>query len=118
MIAQDFTDIDVIKGDIKLTWEHIGEGCSGDYDETDPTDRPLLRFSLWYRDGDEWVELDDSSYCTGLPTDTDTDKLRQYADEIIASIGSKGIPTQYKRTLERWSWLGVEEVNTPRKENQ
>lgn len=105
---QDFDDIEAIKGNIKLTWEYVGEGYCGDYDEIDPCDRPLLRFSMWYWEDGDWSELEDSSYCTGLLTDTDPDKLRQYADEIIDSIDrSSGRPTGYKRTLERWSWIGV-----------
>ena len=110
-----FTDIEVIKDNIRLVWEDIGEGWSGDYNADDPDDTPLLRFSVDWRDADgDWVGLNDASYCTGLPIDTDPAKLREYADSIIASLNStKEQPTEYKRTLERWSWLGVEDANLP-----
>jgi hypothetical protein len=30
---------------------------------------------------------------------------------------TKEKPTGYKRTLERWSWLGIEDLNLPQKGN-
>jgi hypothetical protein len=115
-----FTDIEVIKDNIRLVWEDIGEGWSGDYNDEDPDDTPLLRFSIDWRENanSDWEGLNDASYCTGLPIDTDTDTLCEYAESIIASLSStKEKPTGYKRTLERWSWLGIEDLNLPQKGN-
>jgi hypothetical protein len=115
-----FTDIEVIKDNIRLVWEDIGEGWSGDYNDEDPDDTPLLRFSIDWRENanSDWEGLDDASYCTGLPIDTDADTLCEYAESIIASLSStKEKPTGYKRTLERWSWLGIEDLNLPQKGN-
>jgi hypothetical protein len=113
-----FTDIEVVKDNIRLVWEHIGEGWNGDYNAEDPNDKPLLRFSIDWRNNGDWEGLDDASYCTGLPTDTSPTTLREYADSIIASLSStKEQPTGHKRTLERWSWVGIEDANLPQATN-
>jgi hypothetical protein len=70
-------------GLVLVELEYIGEGDCGDYDETDPDDVPLVRFSLYrmYVDGIdndkfadvcdtcdydhcEWGAVRDGSYCT------------------------------------------------------
>lgn len=49
--------------------EYIGEGRGGDYDPSDPDDRPLLRFWVERRaDADSpWEDVDRGSYCTAVP---------------------------------------------------
>ena len=63
------------KGRIRMELEDLGEGWNGDYDEEDPDDTPLLRFSFYAinPDGDEdqpdrvrYDQLDDCSYCTAI----------------------------------------------------
>jgi hypothetical protein len=107
---QTFDDVEVIRDNIRLAWEYIGEGWNGDHDEEDPDDTPLLRFSIEWRENadSDWDGLEDASYCTGLPIDTDANTLREYADNIIDSLSStKERPIGYKRALELWSWIGI-----------
>lgn len=52
-----------------LDW--IGEGYEGDYDEDDPEDERLLRFTFYTlnEENGETVSLEDASYCTHLTVD-------------------------------------------------
>ena len=107
---QEFQDLEMIRGNIKLVWEHLGEGQEGDYDPTDPTDQPLLRFSIFWRENEsaEWEELGDSSYCTGLVTNTPETKLKAYGEKILESLPTtQDKPIGYRRRLQAWSWLGI-----------
>ena len=74
---QMFEELELRRGNLRVTWEYIGEGLSGDYNHEDPQDVPLLRFTVSRRipgmaddtgvEPDEWQQLDDASYCTRMP---------------------------------------------------
>ncbi len=71
---------------LKVELEHIGEGYQGDYDENDPEDAPLMRFTAYVRDPEDpdmdWEVVEDSSYCTYLSANDPEEKL-QAAVEIL-----------------------------------
>jgi hypothetical protein len=97
----------------RVTFENIGEGYSGDYNENDPTDQPLLRFSCEKKVGRSWEWMEDASYCTCLPETTDKKKLERYSKRIVKCLedtDAKG--ESYRHELERFSWLG-NGVNEP-----
>jgi hypothetical protein len=85
-------------GRVKVTWIDIGEGLSGDYDEEDPDDIPLLRYDTYVHrdkvgnleledDGEsEWLTLDDGSYCTQVPVDTDSRILKSLARKMANQL--------------------------------
>lgn len=82
----------VRRGVVTVEWENIGEGRSGDYDDSDPDDIELLRFYVRRFEGDPslacealtdpalaarleveglgWSDVEDASYCTNVPADT------------------------------------------------
>jgi hypothetical protein len=64
---------------VDLHWD-CSEGVSGEYDEDDPTDEPLLRFDVLWND----EQLPDSSYCTNLRADDNRKLLRQATEAILA----------------------------------
>jgi len=99
--TEEFTDITLERGDRQVTWEYIGEGYSGDYNENDPDDEPLLRFCCSKLVDGEWRELDDASYCTRLSTTTWSRYLVEAAGLILEAIQNES----YKRRLEELSWL-------------
>lgn len=105
MDLEAFADIVIIKGDKKVVWEYLGEGCSGDYDENDPKDTPLLRFSCFKKGKEGWQELSDSSYCTRMPTSSPKKYLKQVAKDILKAIEK----SSYKRKLEGISWICPED---------
>lgn len=97
----------------RVTFENIGEGYNGDYNENDPTDQPLLRFSCEKKVGRSWEWMEDASYCTCLPDTTSKKKLEGYSKRIVKCLedtDAKG--ESYRHELERFSWLG-NGVNEP-----
>lgn len=67
-LTQNNEAIRLTKGGLVMDLDWIGEGYDGDFDEDDPEDDCLLRFSFYVSsdENDELTELDDSSYCTHL----------------------------------------------------
>ena len=63
---------------VELHWD-CREGVSGDFDDDDPTDEPLLRFDVMFKD----EQLPDSSYCTNLRTDDDRKLLTKAVETIL-----------------------------------
>jgi len=92
-------------GSLRVVWEWIGEGHESDYNEDDPDDEPLLRFSCDKIEDGEWVGMDNASYCTQLNIKTPKKYLKQGAKEIIDAIEHES----YKRRLEELSWLCIED---------
>ena len=108
---------------VELDWD--GEGDCGDYDESDPTDTPLLRYTLFrkYQNGvddekfgdlcdtcdydhDEWGAVRDGSYCTGIDARLTQDKIEEKAKEILSHVysGLRNLNRQ-KRLYERLSHI-------------
>ena len=64
--------MELIKDNVKVSLDWIGEGHCGDYDPDDPKDDKLLRLDVYkYVNYDlnypsEWVMVYDSSYCTRM----------------------------------------------------
>lgn len=97
---------------IELTW--IGEGWEGDYDESDPEDEPMLRFTVMRLEDGEWQAVEDASYCTALPA-TISNEDGVIAARIIADyIRGK---THIKKTCEWLSWINVHDVQGSKSEN-
>lgn len=101
---------------LRLTLSYEGEGWGGYYDEEDPEDEKLLRFSLYQRDSEnpaEWVSIDDTSYCTALPESTLHHLQRLVAESMFAEFTSayKTSPPESLRGLARFfSWLSASDV--------
>ena len=102
---------------IMVAWVNDGEGFSGDYNPEDPEDINLLRFDVYYRakETDPWEAVDDASYCTLMPADTDRETLnraikvlyREYCNVLEAD------PSQSVKKLgEKLSWLCPEDFQT------
>lgn len=96
-----------IKGlSVELHWD-CAEGVSGDYDEDDPTDEPLLRFDVLYHD----EQIDDGSYCTNLRIDDDRKLLTRAVKAILEEAERSYLPSQdrfqFKKTGEWLSHLCI-----------
>ena len=100
-----------IQGDmVRVDWYDAGEGMFGDYDSEDPDDIHLLRFDVYIKENGEWEPVDDASYCTLVPFDTDmdvlVDKLRiiykEYADALYSDPYAS-----VKKLGERLSWISA-----------
>jgi hypothetical protein len=126
-----FEEIDVFSEDglVKVNLEWIGEGISEDYNQDDPDDIPLLRYAVYRKftkdcknkaerlssdfrgfNIGEWMEVDDSSYCTQLSALENRDLLIEAAQFILAYVQS-GVRdfNHEKRLYELLSWVGIKD---------
>jgi hypothetical protein len=114
-----FVDVEVAKGDIKVTLSYIGEGLSGDY-TGEEDDVPLLRFyvdkkSYVSQKGTgtdhpdwNWEAVDDGSFCTQIPVTTSRNTLEKIALKILSKIKkeiSKGEEVSVRHLAEELSWI-------------
>ena len=108
------TYLELIDGDVKVTLEHIGDGWSGDYNEDDPDDDPILRFDVYKRVddycGSEWEPVDNGSYCTRLKTTTPRWMLKKVLDRIMWHVKDSVLSgSSIKRTCEWFSWFSEDD---------
>ncbi|MBA4372302.1 MAG: hypothetical protein C0402_05520 [Thermodesulfovibrio sp.] len=97
--------------DVRVEWCNLGEGCSGDFDETDPSDVNLLRFDIHvriHRNG-EWEDPGDASYCTLMPANAPEELLEAGLRHIMKAVESSIHNLQsIKKTCEELSWISPE----------
>ena len=60
---------------VRADWYDAGEGLWGDYDPENPRDVHLLRFDIYIKRNGNWEPVDDASYCTLVPADTERHTL-------------------------------------------
>lgn len=108
------TPVSIIgEGHIRVDWYNAGEGLCGDYDPENPDDVNLLRFDVYkgIPEGDDmicWEAVEDASYCTRVPADTDMEVLakllyriyEKYYDAIVVSEADS-----VKKLGEALSWI-------------
>jgi hypothetical protein len=107
-----FTDIRVERGPVIVDIEWIGEGNDGDFYIDDPDDEPLLRFTVSKRTSDGLIEqIDDASYSTRLPIDTDVAKLDNVAETIMNEVYDQVMAGHsIKKLCQRLSWIDADGV--------
>lgn len=112
-------------GMVKVEWTDLGEGLCGDYDPSDPTDEPLLRFDAWvkvtgtsmdeirgleFHEDDEWGYRENGSYCTMTSANTHGPVLvalaQLIADELADNLDNGG----WKSAGERMSYANPDWV--------
>jgi len=86
------------KGNYTATLEYIGEGWSGDYNPEDLFDQELLRFYVYEDDND----LEDCSYCTQIPADTEKTILLKILSIILNAAMTE---ENRKKRMEELSWI-------------
>lgn len=89
------------------------EGYDGEYDPTDPEDRPLLRFTVLRLDLAGHAEpVDDASYCTRLVAGVlSEDEQRRVCDTILAEVGDRVRDGGSIKKLCEWlSWFDLSDV--------
>ena len=107
----EHTELQYIKGKVKIEWVNLNEGFSGDYD---PSDEQLLRFDVSRLDRfDCWVEVSDASYCTLFPVlasaEDKKEGLQVLMDNVYEQVcDGHGI----KRLCQRLSWISPETMES------
>lgn len=81
------SDDQLIRGRVRVDWADLGEGWDGDYDPEDPEDEALLRFDFYAHLNGEWVAVNDTSYCTQVPADTDPNVRRRLLTALMDTLG-------------------------------
>lgn len=109
----NFSEVEVYNdlGTTKVVWEYIGEGWYGDFDPTDATDEPLLRFAVCTRKGNgDWEYADDASYCTQNPVDLEHEHMVGIGKEIVRAFDAcVNEGHSWKRSMEEAShWHPIE----------
>lgn len=97
---------------IKVEIEYIGEGWYGDYDEEDPDDSELARFTVMKMNDDgEWEQADDCSYCTQMEYYVlEKENLLDVAAQAIQRRVEGESETRWKKVCEELSWLTTEDI--------
>jgi DNA-directed RNA polymerase subunit RPC12/RpoP len=101
------TPVEIFDKELRASWYRAGEGYWGDYNPENPEDRELLRFDIDKMTENGWEAVDDASYCTAVPADTEIDKLvkgiyiifKEYKDVDLDSC---------KKLGEALSWISLE----------
>ncbi|MCJ7760608.1 hypothetical protein MUP59_05640 [Candidatus Bathyarchaeota archaeon] len=100
---------ELIRDRVKIEWVELGEGWSGDYQPDDPDDEELLRFDVSRLDDGEWNDqLQDASYCTAFPAKATKEQRTKGLKFIMNQCYDDVISDNYKRTLERMSWINLD----------
>lgn len=105
--------MELIRDDVKVEWEDIGEGVNGDYNPKDPDDIPLLRFYVSVlRDG-YWEEKEDASHCTLFPATANNEMqlagLRVLMDRFY-DVLHDNVDASVKKLGDEMSWISFESV--------
>lgn len=77
-------------GDVGASLEFIGEGCCGDFDETNPDDEPLLRLDFMQVEDGEYVQTD-ASGCTQCNSAKATPAQRQRFLEMAVAYAKRHV---------------------------
>ena len=114
---------------VRADWYNAGEGLCGDYNPEDPEDINLLRFDIYQvpineEEGydEEWEVVEDASYCTRMPADTDLKELTDtlyYIFKEYDNVLSSDPEASVKKLGEALSWVapkGKPPVDKPFKE--
>lgn len=114
-------DVSALREPIKVDLEWIGEGRSGDYNAGDPSDKALMRFTVYGRpslydlggdlesgyEGAEWVPFENGSCCTQIPATLPKEALQALADRLLDQVFIKATSGHsIKKLCERLSWMG------------
>ena len=90
---------------VTVELDDIGEGLSGDYNESDSSDIPLLRFTVLKDD----EPVDDASYCTQVPTNVTITEATKILGAIMNEVAEPLMQGySIKKMCERISWIDRE----------
>lgn len=99
----------LVKDDVRVTLEDIGEGWNGD---AEPGEATLIRFAVETLVDGEWEPVENSSYCTTVPTTAERLTLERMADAIMREVFDLVKRREsVKRVCEKLSWLSEESLS-------
>jgi hypothetical protein len=100
--------ISVLEGDLLCELEWIGEGRSGDFDEEDPKDERLLRFTILRKEDGIFEPLPNGSFCTNLTLPRSEEDMKLAAKVMLRLIQKekKSVKSLCEELSHAdWQWL-------------
>ena len=101
-------DVEVEREGVIVVLSWIGEGWDGDYQDDDPEDCPLLRFSVYRATTgpQDRNEINDASYCTRIPATVSQNTAHRLAVYILDAVYDAAHDGHsIKKLCERLSWI-------------
>ena len=124
-----FRDTEIVRDNVRVVLEDVGEGVRGDYNAYDPTDIALLRFTVYVKprtpaeadeltsngvifspentyDDSGWIPVEDASYCTLVPAKASLDERNRVLEVLMGAVYeplSSG--NRIKKVCELLSWI-------------
>lgn len=101
-----YLEVSLTRDGVRASWSYADEGMYGFYNPDDTGDIALLRFDVCRFVDGEWEYVEDSSYCTMVPFDTDEVRLVALLQEILDEVADDvcaGISV--KKKCEQLSWM-------------
>ena len=99
--------MELIKENVKVEWEQLGEGKCGDYDPDNPYDEEYLRFYISKQDDKgTWQQVENGSYCTLFPVSASDSEKETALQFIMYRIFDKVKEGKWiKKPAEELSWI-------------
>jgi hypothetical protein len=98
--------MELIRGDVRIEWDAIGEGLIGDYNPDNPNDIELLRFYVQKKENGEWVDIEDGSYCTLFPVSASEEEMKKGLEILMDNFYDAAVAGEsIKKIGERMSWI-------------
>lgn len=92
----------LVEDGVSVVLEDLDEGYAGEYNPDDPDDERLVRFTVGKLGAGE---LDNASYCTGIPVDSSQELLAAFARLVMGQVKESVLSGQsFKDTCERLTW--------------
>lgn len=86
--------MNIVKGDLKVQWNWIGEGLNGDYNPGDPKDRPVLRFYCFRKLDNSWEEIELTSFSTRVQRNSAVEQIKHFTEPIFTVLEEELGPDQ------------------------
>ena len=101
--------------DIKVEWENLNEGVTGDFDPNNPGDRNFLRFTVYVKDPESgnWSQADDASYCTCTEASVSKEQLMACLHDIFSRyywVLHNNHSVSVKKLGEQLSWIDASTI--------
>ena len=90
-LIEDFETIQLIQSNVMVEWNWVGKGITGEYQENDPDDVPLLSFTICScpnvdTSSRHWEPISNASYGTQIHIDTPRTILEKLAQKIMDKV--------------------------------
>lgn len=126
--ASQRTEVEAARENVRVVLEDLGEGVSGEFNDGDPEDEPLLRFTVYAKptqdwidrgvdpsrlngwDGEalseSWMEVSDASYCTNINGDLPLETRQRLAQHLLDEVfEAASVGESIKKLCERLSHI-------------